>query len=119
MKYLLMVVLLCTVTQARAVDDSAFLTANELLVKCEAYINDTNISMGNVCAGYIEGVNDTYSAFNLFKDLNTKWFCTPDNVQISQLVRVVTKHLQENPKILHELASAWVILALNEAFPCE
>ncbi len=114
MKYLLMIVLLCTVSQVRA----TFVSGNTLLEWCEAYINETSAAKGNNCAVYIEGISDiqsTYAGWGKMK----KSFCTPESANISQLVRVVTKHMQEYPEDLHLSASSMVANALIKAFPCE
>lgn len=54
-KYLLMIVLLCSVSQVRAID--AFYTGNDLLDYCEAQRGNTGYSaMRNTCVGYIKGI---------------------------------------------------------------
>jgi len=120
MKYLLMIVLLCTVTLARTEDVAHnYFNGNRLLEKCEAYINNTDIAEGNVCAGYISGISDLHETLVNWKILKQeKGWCKPVDVYNSQLVRIVTKFLQENPEHLHKGASGMVATALSEAFPC-
>ena len=117
MKYLLMVVLLCSFSQARAT--GSFLAGDHLLEMCEAYISKTNAAKGNECLGYVMGVADAEGSF-VDWELMEKRSCIPDkDIKSSQLVRVVTKYLQENPQYLHIAASDLVGNAFYLAFPCE
>ena len=116
MKYLLMVVLLFSFNQVMAA--KGFLDGNELLEMCEAWANKTGSLKGNVCIGYVEGVVDTYFVLARW-DGSKKRFCLPNHIEIHQLVRVVIKHLQENPKNLHYSASGLVLTSISAAFPCE
>ena len=121
MRYLLMIVLLCTVTQARA----GFLTGNVLLENCEMFLRaalgtplktDSFINSG-MCPGYIAGIVDVEDAFVGWGRKEKAW-CTPSTTH-GQLVRVVTKYLQERPEKLHLNAGSLVANALILAFPCE
>jgi len=121
MKSLLMIVLLFSFSQARAEQAASFLAGNKLLELCEAYLgNDTvvNVAKGNTCAAYIMGIEDAHQAFVFWKRMEQIW-CTPKGMETSQLVRVATKFLQENPQKLHLAASSLVPNALISAFPCE
>jgi len=119
MKYLLIIVLLCTFSQARAVESESYYTGNELLEKCEACINETSVAKGNACAGYILGISDLHEMFVALGMLKKGW-CKPlVSVETNQLVRIVTKFLQEHPEDLHFAASELVADALTKAFPCE
>jgi len=116
MKYLLMVVLLCSFNQARA---GAFYTGNEMLELCERYLGETNIenvAKGNICAGYIIGIFDVHDSFVSHGKSKTLW-CSPGNINTNQLVRIVTKFMQERPGILHFAADSIIINALSGAFP--
>jgi hypothetical protein len=116
-KYLLIIVLLCTVSQARAAEMLIFHSGNTLLEKCEAYVNKTYIATGNVCAGYIEGIVDAHAAYVGWGHMEKK-FCIPETVMIDQLVRVVTEDLQDRPEDLHLTGGSLVANALFLAFPC-
>jgi len=121
MKYLLMVVLLFSFGQARAGQTLNFETGNGLLELCEAYLGDNtavNIAKGNTCGGYIAGLVDVHKTFVDWKVMEQRW-CLPGDMRVSQLVRVVTKHLQEQPQDLHLSASGLVANAFILAFPCE
>jgi len=116
MKYLLIIVLLFSSGQASAV---AFYSGNELLVLCEAHLSDAgSAAKGNQCISYVAGIADAHSFFVKWAALEQSW-CMSIDVDGSQLVRVVTKWLQENPQDLHLSASSLVIEALILAFPCE
>jgi len=117
MKYLLMIVLLFSFNQVRAVE--GFYKGNDLLEECEAYLSDTgSAAKGNICIGYIMGVVDTHAVVVIW-DGSEKRFCLPRSIQSSQLVRVAIKYLKENPQDLHLAATGLVIVALDFAFPCE
>ena len=121
MKYLLAIVLLFSFNQAMAGQLQSFYIGNELLELCEAYLGgDTvaNISKGNTCAGYAMGIVDAHKTFVVWKLIEQQW-CTPENMEVVQLVRVVTKKMQENPQTLHLAAGSAVANALILAFPCE
>jgi len=116
MKYLLAIVLLFSFGQAMAA--GSYVTGSVLLEQCDAHINETNIADGNVCVGYIAGIADVHITFVDWGDME-KNMCIPFAVGSTQLVRIVTKYLQEHPENLHLAASSLVLTALGTAFPCE
>ena len=117
MKYLLTIVLLFTFSQVVV---AAFYSGNEMLKMCEAYLSETGSAAdGNICVGYVVGIHDGHFTFSVRADMK-KTICLPDSsVDGSQLVRVVTKHLQEHPEDLHYTAASLITNALQQAFPCE
>jgi len=116
MKYLLTIVLLFSFNQVMA---EYYLDGDGLLKKCEMYNNaQNNDAISFVCPGYIMGVADEQKTLTYDREMKPYW-CVPVNASAGQLVRIVTKHLQENPKDLHLSASGLVSLALIDAFPCE
>jgi len=120
MKYLLMVVLLFSFNQARAA--SVFASGSDLLGQCEANLSETksdiNIATGMLCSGYVQGISDAHESF-VSAGVLEGVFCIRRGVNVGQLVRIVTKHLQEHPEKLHMGASGSVLSALRAAFPCE
>jgi len=121
MKYLLMIVLLFSFSQTRAEQPQGFYTGNKLLELCEAAIDrDTaqDIADGSACIGFIMGVADAQEVFIGWNRMERMW-CLPEHVTGAQVLRVVTKDLQENPQDLHKTASSMVANALFSAFPCE
>jgi len=120
MRYLLMIVLLFSFNQVRAVD-SGFYNSSELLELFEAYLKEgtiENVTNGNVCFGYVLGMSDMHDAFVKWGDMKPSW-CTPEKITGKQLILVVTKHLQEHSERSHFAASTEAGNALIKAFPCE
>jgi ribosomal protein S15P/S13E len=73
------------------------------------------------CIEYITGLttmNLLYSS-DEFKKKDNKYFSRPQGVTNSQAVRVVLKHLKNNPEDLHESRTFLVVVALREAFSCK
>lgn len=68
-----------------------------------------------ICLGYVQGVADTWEAWRFLTRKNSQ-SCIPLNVSAGQLEKVVVKHLQEHPEMLHEAAGALVIRAIHEAW---
>ena len=90
-----------------------FLTGSELLEMCES----SNVSEQNVCAGFVIAIHDYHNTM-VYKTTFPPFFCTPDGGRSSQLVKVVTKYLNEHPERLHEAASELAHDALFVTFPC-
>ena len=68
------------------------------------------------CYAYVEGVADDAQA--TFSALHVKLFCLPQGVTSRQLVDIATNYLRDHPEQRHTVASANVVLALANAFPC-
>lgn len=71
---------------------------------------------GSYCAGYVVGVVDSLISVNL---TSKRMYCIPTNADNDQLVRVVSKYLNDNPAKLNEPASFLVTGAMVDAFPCK
>lgn len=75
------------------------------------------------CFGLIEGITSLARTFQavvlLGKVQGEQIFCLPENGTNLQLLRVIVKHLEGNPKILHKSDSYLAIMAFKEAFPCQ
>jgi hypothetical protein len=97
-----------------AQSQAGYQTGNELLWKCES---DSD-AMYNVCAGYIVGMIESHETMLAFTYMDEPYFCVPDPVSFAELVKVVTKWLNEFPDYLHLDAGVLVAHALNKAFPC-
>jgi len=70
------------------------------------------------CVGCLNGLNDLA---NLSMVMNPKsWlaYCLPEGVVMGQLGRAAVEYLQDHPAKLQSPASALIIAALREAFPC-
>lgn len=106
-------------------------TGNTLLKQCSDLISmiETRKDPHNpfdvgTCSGYLKGIRETNELHRIFaKELgvepSTLLFCTPNEVSVEQLARIVVKFLKENPEQLHahEMHLAWE--ALYKAFPCK
>lgn len=97
---------------------------NELLLNCQQYVRgmdgdkDFNGVGAGMCGGFVQGVDSTNTF--LFNDLNSDArFCKPATVTNGQLVRIVVKHLKDNPKLLNKERTGLVWLALKDAYPCK
>lgn len=86
--------------------NAEFFTGTELLRRLnseEAYERGSAI-------GYIAGAHDTQ-----------RWVvhCTPDEVNLGQVVKKVKKHLEEAANARHHNADVHVAYALKTAWPCK
>lgn len=98
MKYLLTIVLLFSFNQAAAL---GFITGSRLLEVCEARLSETgSAAKGNICLGFVMGIADAHDTFTDWGVMSPRW-CFPDNIETGQLIRIVTKSLQEHPEDLH------------------
>jgi len=109
MKYLLMIVLMFSFGQASAEksEKSQYYLGSEILEYCEAYLREE--AGGNICFGFVVGISDAHS---------TLW-CSPADVDPTQMIRIVTKYSQEHPEDVRLPAGSLVANALFTAFPCE
>jgi phosphosulfolactate phosphohydrolase-like enzyme len=71
---------------------------------------------GSYCAGFVVGVVDTLMSASLTSKTT---YCIPTNADNDQLIRVVSKYLNDNPAKLNEPASFLVTGAMIDAFPCK
>lgn len=100
---------------------------NELLRKCNATIQaaDTSTKLAGKshidigwCLGYFDGVRSSAHIYQtIFKE--NQVYCIPESVENGQIIRVVIKYLNENPKDLHQHESLLTMAAIREAFPCQ
>ena len=97
-----------------AQSQAGFLSGNELLQYCESNENGPL----NTCYGYIAGANDYQQAMAGWGYLDKPYYCASEGVATGQLVKVVTKYLNEHPENLHLVAGSLVANAMYYAFPC-
>ena len=97
-----------------AQSQASYYNGGELLQYCESDLN----AEYQACAAYIAGIHDYEETLIGWSHLNEPHFCQPKGVTLTQLVKVVTKSLNEHPEELHLAAGGLVANALNEAFPC-
>ena len=101
----------------------AMADGNDLLADCSEAIRfqETRVSdpsASSYCNGEVSGVMNTMYLLNEFlpKDMKT---CFPPEIKTKQAVRIVVKHLQDNPTILHLPASHLILGALHGAYACK
>ncbi|MDA9625670.1 Rap1a/Tai family immunity protein [Luminiphilus sp.] len=112
----IVVLMFATVGHAgKAEATNYFWTGSQLLELCE---NDS-VAQYAGCTGFILGVSDTTASYNDTDVMMVTLYCTPDNVTIGQLQKVVIKSLTEDPASLHQAASGLVVSAFMDAFPCD
>ena len=97
-----------------AQSQAAFAAANDLLQECKS----DSAAKYNTCGGHIMAISDYQTTLLNWSDLDEPFFCVPDGASTGQLVKVVTKYLNERPEKLHLSAGSAVANALYSAFPC-
>ncbi len=122
MKRLLLAVVLVVGSQ---VAYGEFVTASEVLQQCQARLRDeTNQDRadGFVCVGYLSGFADAQEMLVL-GDMEMEQWCMPAGVDMTQLARVVVKHMEAHPEAWRstaELSAGFpVATAYRNAFRCE
>lgn len=86
-----------------------FISGSQLLEDCTAEVKA-------YCISYVMGVADSFDCDDPLSGY--RWQAPQVGLKTSQVVRVVTKFLDEHPEKLHLLASSLVANALEQAFPC-
>jgi hypothetical protein len=89
------------------------LKAGDTVPIAEAVRSATSVG---ACSGFIAGVNDQAMADSA--DSRKLPYCLPDGVDMSQLIRVTKRWLENHPEQLHLPSAILVVRALSEAFPC-
>lgn len=96
-------------------------TGNELLRQCretERLMEDSRSRVDQLSAGYciglVEGIKNTLTMVSSQAKTN----CMPASATNEQAVRIVLKHLRNNPERLHLDGSVLVIESLGNAFTC-
>jgi hypothetical protein len=74
---------------------------------------------GGMCLGYVSGIMDVNQVVVVVRGRAMALFCAPERgLENEQAIRIVVKHLVDNPADLHQPARMSVVLALRRAFPC-
>jgi hypothetical protein len=102
-----------------------------LLHHCKASILISNedrrvppdqVAESNHCLGYVQGIIDANSFWDAIDNRNHQLtrahYCMAESVTFEQVIRVVVKWLENNPKDLNENGYIIVESALVKAFPC-
>jgi hypothetical protein len=106
---------------------------NKLLERCnraKQFLNEVD-AMKDVSrsdsfdVGYCMGfVTASWHSLSVIDVVATKYgaprpaYCFPKGVNVGQMIRVVTKWLEEHPERLHGEDYAVVTMAMGDAFPC-
>ncbi|HME74044.1 MAG TPA: Rap1a/Tai family immunity protein [Myxococcota bacterium] len=88
-----------------------FYSGSALLTSCEDPAHRPE------CTQYIAGVADAHG-YDLSRFGSPRDFCTPEDITIEELERVVVKWLKDHPEKLRVTAANLVLLALSDAFKC-
>lgn len=104
----------------------AMADGNDLLRRCQVSVKAMDAGVGvnydvGMCFGMVQGVSESILVLNnsLPKDLK---FCIPtgeNGISHGQSVRIVTKFLQDNPKLLNEHDALLIMMAYKQAYPCK
>ena len=97
-------------TPVAAQTDTYELTGYELQDLCAA--------ADEFCVGFIAGAASATRMWTLGGELAVVPFCIPDGVTYGRLVDVWLAWADRNPARLDDLATALVVEAVAEAFPC-
>lgn len=119
MKRLLAVMMLSMVgSVANAANDG-----NELLASCGANVAAMDNPDGVLdfykighCQGLIGGMMDVLDRNNSQPLLRS---CPPGNASMGQTTRIVVRYLQNHPEQLHLSDTRLVLMAIQDAFPCQ
>lgn len=96
---------------------------NDLLAECSEAIRfqETRIirdpSASSYCNGQVIGVMNTMYLLDEFLPKEVKT-CLPPELLTKQAVRIVVKHLKDNPTTLHLPSTHLILGALHSAYPC-
>jgi hypothetical protein len=105
------------------------LTGNKWLSQCETKSeNVANWSFEyGICVGYLDALRTVNTVINntgiYFKKDDYYYpydkFCLPNKVELRQLIKIVTKWLNEHPEKLHKALDELYVDVMRETFPCK
>lgn len=99
-----------------AFSEQSFETGSSILGYCSTNENDKSYTFELArCVSYISAIDDVGSCEQDVQGFNWQ---SPSNVTRRQILKVVTKWLNDHPEKLHFAAPGLVAAALSEAFPC-
>lgn len=107
----------------------AMADGNDLLRLCRSAIQimdrnpqagttDEDLVGGGRCHGLIEGTVSTVHFMDALHEAKPT-ICIPGGVKTLQVMKVVVKFLEANPKFLNLNESGLVLMATKDAFPCK
>jgi Ssp1 endopeptidase immunity protein Rap1a len=92
-------------------------SANSMLPGCQTFISRVDPGTAGPqsrCVGNVEGL--AFVSSLLPANLKS---CTPDNVTLGQVVRVVVAYIERRPQRMHEYFNFLALEAMHEAWPCK
>lgn len=110
-KFLLTSVLALTASSALA---QPILTGKEMLAHCT-----NNASNSSLCFGYAIGVMDGLMNADILANTPNANVCPRADVSYYQTIRVGIKYLRDHPADLQSPASALLVEAYRNAYPCK
>jgi hypothetical protein len=90
-----------------------YFDGNRLLSACQVGPTDPGLSL---CLGFLAGINDLVVMLEHEHILHG--YCPPENATLGQMSLIVQKWYRDHPADLSNSASADVVTALQQAFPC-
>jgi Rap1a immunity proteins len=114
--YTIAFLVLLSLGHVARVDDASYEamdTGNWIVDGCNAFLKSeaqTSMDRAWACAGAID------TAFDL--GIIHREVCPPSNITRSQIVRIVTKFLNDNPAKLHLPYPSLMAAALHQTWPC-
>ena len=103
-------------------------SGNSFLRICSAVEkeNRTQTESENVmaCLAYVSGFGDgvlverSFARVNMGRKVSAP-FCRPSGVEKGQIIRVVLKHIRDNPADAHHSTASLILSALRKAYPCQ
>ena len=119
-------------TTAKSISDSGnrYLDICAALEKPPAQWNEMDFLNSGLCQGFMLGFRDGIGlsiAMLKHNDSSLTYLkgsiedfavCTPDNVDLGQVVRIVLKYIREHPEQAHLPSAELIVLAEFTAFPC-
>jgi hypothetical protein len=95
---------------------SGQMKAETLLLGCSGTDETQKLS----CLSYVLGFVDGMASAAVNAPSGRRAVCIPsEGVSGFQMVRIVTKWLEDHPKDLHTSARVQVLMAFRDAFPCK
>lgn len=117
MKYSLFGIVLAALLSAQGSWAGSYYTGYKLLEYCHLHLKPEGSSAAGVCSGYIRAVTDTTIDWSSTTGFDSQ-VCVPDKVTLERMKKIVVKYLEEHPDQLRLGAASLVLIALNQAFPC-
>lgn len=106
--------LLCLLVLASPSYAQGIKTGNTLLAECRS---ESEFKQA-ICLGFIMGAAEALLVFKHAVPGQSELFCNPPSVTTGQLQDIVIFWLEDNPVERHNSASALILLAMRDAFPC-